>query len=423
MIPRFRKAYSNLRVNPFTSADLATDKTENSLVIPSSSPYFVQLLEVPRKESPVSTVEVYNVTNSSYMTEVTDAPAQNQFRVDYPDPDGQGTGIIEFSSLDAGKTVNISYKATGSPVVTEFLDTFMTRPEDEASEDLYYYDDGEIKRLPGAVNTTTKKIKAAVLSGVDVASTDATKDKAVSNALAKGWEDHKNSPHGDPIGTPVGTIVPWLGGYFTNGSNGGYTRTLGASNDVAGANGYLNSLGWYVCSGAACNVAGSPIYAGSGRYLPNLTDDRFIQGANVAGGSGGENTTAAHNHGAGSLWAVSVADHSHSINSSSQNSGNDSPNHTHSYSGTTGGESQGHLHTVWSDGAAVDSGANDRGHNHVYSGTTTGVSASHQHSYTRADSIASGGSHAHTVSGNTASVGPDENRPKFLSVFYIQRVI
>jgi len=30
---------------------------------------------------------------------------------------------------------------------------------------------------------------------VDVTSTDTTKDKHVSNALAKGWEDHKNSPH------------------------------------------------------------------------------------------------------------------------------------------------------------------------------------------------------------------------------------
>jgi len=94
---------------------------------------------------------------------------------------------------------------------------------------------------------------------------------------------------------PVGTIIAWIGGYFTNGSNGGYTRVLGSANTIAGANAYLNTYGWHVCSGAALNDANSPIYNGAGRYLPNLTDDRFIMGDTAAGATGGANYNA-HTH-------------------------------------------------------------------------------------------------------------------------------
>ena len=194
MIERFRKAWANRRRNPFTDQDLAVDKNENGLVIPTSAPYFIQLVEVPRKDVP-STVSVYNVTDSVYMTEVTGSPGQNEFRVDYPEPDGEGTGLVEFSSLDAGKTVNVSYKATGSAVVTEFLDTLISHPLNEAAGDMYYHDGDDVARLPDAVNHSTKKLKSTVLSPVDTGSTDTEKDKAVSNALAKGWEDHKNVAH------------------------------------------------------------------------------------------------------------------------------------------------------------------------------------------------------------------------------------
>jgi len=101
---------------------------------------------------------------------------------------------------------------------------------------------------------------------------------------------------GEFYGTaPEGSIIAWIGGYFTDGTNGGYTRVLGTANTVAGANAYLNSLGWYVCSGAALNDGDSTIYDGAGRYLPNLSDDRFIQGDDAAGAIGGVNTNS-HTH-------------------------------------------------------------------------------------------------------------------------------
>lgn len=56
------------------------------------------------------------------------APAQSQFRVDYPPDDGEGTGLIEFNTNDANKEVRVNYKATGSPMTSELLDTKVSYP-------------------------------------------------------------------------------------------------------------------------------------------------------------------------------------------------------------------------------------------------------------------------------------------------------
>jgi hypothetical protein len=83
---------------------------------------------------------------------------------------------------------------------------------------------------------------------------------------------------------PVGTIMAWSGGYFLNGTNGTFTNVLG--NSVANANSYLNPRGFYICDGSAVNNSNSPIFNGAGRFLPNLTDSRFLQGNTIAGGVG-----------------------------------------------------------------------------------------------------------------------------------------
>jgi len=62
-------------------------------------------------------------------THTAGAPAQSQFRVDYPPDDGgKGTGLIEFNTNDANKEVRITYKATGSPALAETLDTKISYP-------------------------------------------------------------------------------------------------------------------------------------------------------------------------------------------------------------------------------------------------------------------------------------------------------
>lgn len=132
-IQRFIDAYDNWRYNPFSSGDMAIDKEENNLYIPSGSPFLIQLLEVPRKNIPTS-ITVYNYDDALYMTEAAHPPAQGQFTVDYPAPDGKGTGLLEFNSADASKQVRVNYKATGSPIVSEFLDGKISWPSPSPGE-------------------------------------------------------------------------------------------------------------------------------------------------------------------------------------------------------------------------------------------------------------------------------------------------
>ena len=96
------------------------------------------------------------------------------------------------------------------------------------------------------------------------------------------------------IHPPVGTIVAWIHGYFGNGSNGSFTPVS-----------ISLPANWKLCDGSALNDPDSPIFNGAGRYLPNLTDDRFLMGDIAAnmGAVGGDNAMA-HTHGAGSLFAA-----------------------------------------------------------------------------------------------------------------------
>ena len=145
-------------------------------------------------------------------------------------------------------------------------------------------------------------------------------------------------------GVPVGAVIPFIGGYFTNGSNAGYTNVLGgtAGNTVANVNSLLNSTGWYVCNGATINLANSPIFNGSNRYLPNITDSRFIMGSTSSGTIGGSNSnshshTFSHDHGMGHDHLIP---HTHTAGA-----------HTHTLSGHTHAVSA-HAHSIPAHGHA-----------------------------------------------------------------------
>jgi len=127
---------------------------------------------------------------------------------------------------------------------------------------------------------------------------------------------------------PVGTIVAWNPGYFTNSSNSGYNFVLPAANTIAAANTYLNPMGWYVCNGAAVNVANSLIFNAASRYLPYLTDQRFLMGFTSVGSSGSSNThthtVSGHYHDTQGLGATinitSSGPHSHTYSQASSDS-------------------------------------------------------------------------------------------------------
>jgi hypothetical protein len=179
-------------------------------------------------------------------------------------------------------------------------------------------------------------------------------------------------------GVPVGAVIPFIGGYFTNGSNAGYTNVLG--NTVTNVNSLLNSTGWYVCNGATINLANSPIFNGSNRYLPNITDSRFIMGSASSGTIGGSNSTV----------------HTHSLNNHTHGMGHNHPMpHTHDVAAHS--HAMNHLHLIGGHAHLIPA------HSHLNNFTSqltilgTEHLAAHQHftgfQHNSSDNLAAGSGH------------------------------
>ena len=216
---------------------------------------------------------------------------------------------------------------------------------------------------------------------------------------------------------PVGAIIPWMGGYFGTGSNGSFANVLGSANSVAGAHGYLNEKGWYVCNGAALNDADSPIFNGASRYLPNLTDDRFLMGATVAGGIGGKNTLRDHTH----TFSLTAA--GQTLGTTNKTSGNQTVSHTHTQ--------QPHYHrsafaagTVNATTTLTPSTQRSTTQPGPVTNETTAINNNQSASHTHTTDI----SHTHAASSVSGTVGTDsaaaltESRPNYLACFYIIKV-
>lgn len=189
---------------------------------------------------------------------------------------------------------------------------------------------------------------------------------------------------------PVGTILPFNPGYYTDGSNGGYTFKLGAANTVAAVNTWLtsNKPRYKVCDGTNIGIVnGSDIFDNAGAYLPNLTDDRFLMGDTAAGGTGGSSTMA-HTH------DVTTNGHTHTIT------------HTHGDGTYTALAQAGQIGVAGGAFANVPS----FDHTHDVSGTSGPSSEA-----------TTGSDGGETVTSDAAS--NTENRPLYLSCFYIMRVI
>lgn len=111
------------RWDPFTNVSTAINIKERR-IIPSKSPYIIRLTEVPVKAEP-STMSVRAITtiaaSPSYgatFTEVAASPSANQFRPDYSTGANQdeswNSGLVEFSSSNAGAVVEITYQGSGT---------------------------------------------------------------------------------------------------------------------------------------------------------------------------------------------------------------------------------------------------------------------------------------------------------------------
>lgn len=116
---------SNIRINPFVGDGGTTtyiNLTETH-IIPSVSPYVIRLNEVPEKQDPSNIRAVWvdsstGAVTASALTEVAATPAAGEFRPDYATKadgnDNWNTGLIEFSAVDAGKIVQVSYTGMGT---------------------------------------------------------------------------------------------------------------------------------------------------------------------------------------------------------------------------------------------------------------------------------------------------------------------
>lgn len=195
--------------------------------------------------------------------------------------------------------------------------------------------------------------------------------------------------------TPVGGIMAWSGGYFGNSSNGSFTNVLG--NTVSDANTYLATFGFKVCDGTAPNDSGSIIFNTSGKYLPNLTDSRFLMGSTSFGSVGGENANS-HTH--------SIPTHYHnsfSLTAAGQTHSGNSPSHNAAS-------------TAFLGAAGLASGAN-------FAPQAATISISHTHaSSSVSGTIGNQGGVSGDSSMTSGSPSDTENRPLYLSTFYIIRI-
>lgn len=204
---------------------------------------------------------------------------------------------------------------------------------------------------------------------------------------AKVWEEIHATEHFGFGTIPVGSVIAWLGGYFS-GINTGYTRTVTVNgiNLSSDANviSFLDTYGCVHCDGTAPDDPDSPIFNDGIKLVPNLTDDRFLMGDASAsvGAIGGDNINYSHYHGRGTLAATTNTD--------------------------------AHTHTVYVvNVAGVGPGLQPTSSGRPYA--TIGTSSD---------------SHSHTVSfsgviGDTGGVNGDadqENRPTYISVHYIMRI-
>lgn len=211
---------------------------------------------------------------------------------------------------------------------------------------------------------------------------------------------------------PAGSIVAYIPGFFNDGSNNGHVPSI--TNSIAAVNAEVNGDGWYVCDGSELNLPGSRFFDGSSRFLPNLTNSRFLMGSNASGVPGGQNSVT--------LVTANLPGHTHTID-------HDHGTHTHTIDHNHGSVTTGvHSHGVYRDNGSSSpgnafkwtSGTNSGTQN---SSTAVGVSVDLPNFTGSSGSSPSINLPAGTQSGSTGSATAYENRPLYLSVFYIQRAI
>jgi hypothetical protein len=101
---------TNSRFNPFTGVQGENPITGEVHVVPRIAPFYVALVEAPKREVP-STVVIQGYVETEGF------PNPGEYRVDYR----YGTGLVQFNASDAGRTITASYVGLGSAVLIEYM--------------------------------------------------------------------------------------------------------------------------------------------------------------------------------------------------------------------------------------------------------------------------------------------------------------
>lgn len=193
---------------------------------------------------------------------------------------------------------------------------------------------------------------------------------------------------------PLGGIIPILP-VFQLTDNSGSKTTSGIP-----SSGSLTSDGFQLCDGSLVNSGANSNF--TTKYVPNLTDDRFIKGSTLANiGIIGKDNNA-------SLIEANLPNHSHTI--------------SHTHSGTTGDDSPDHSHGI--ERTASTNSYSSGNFPYAYNTLnqiatpreqTLGASNRHQHGFTTS-------SPSNSSSGTTGSGTSFDITPKYINAVYLMRV-
>lgn len=122
----FSFIFHNWRFNPFKedlsdALNPATITDEEHIIVwdEDAEIYLIRLHEAPQFDNPSSMTIMEDTIEYEEVPRGT-GPATEQYRVDYDADTFFGTGIIEFNSVDVGKTVKVSYQGLGTVVKNRY---------------------------------------------------------------------------------------------------------------------------------------------------------------------------------------------------------------------------------------------------------------------------------------------------------------
>ena len=222
----------------------------------------------------------------------------------------------------------------------------------------------------------------------------------------------------------VGDGTKWIN--LSSGSlEGRGSVPLGAIIPIGDAAGWVLPVageikdGYALCNGQSYPTGSNASFSGN---MPNLSDERFLQGSTSGGTVGGANTVT--------LAIANLPAHSHTMSHTHGMTHTHTINHNHPF-GTTSVNGN-HFHTL-------SPGYSNQGESYAYedsgspAGSTyrTSTTGDHQHTMSipthngssGSSSISSTGASSEASTGNTGSGTAFDIRPKYFNVVYLMRVI